>query len=495
MKTRQLFLIVFLSIVTMAMGQNKYLDNIKAAKNGDANAQKEIGNCYLNGEGVARDYVQAYEWFSKAAEHGYPDALCKLGDMYARGLGVDQDYAKAFEWHAKAAEQGCAYSQGVIGYYYLYGYGTTQDFFKAYEWSTEGASQEDALSQCNLGDLYYLGNGVPKDYKKAYEWYIISANHGYPKAQSNVGYMYHHGLGVKKDNVKALFWYTKAADQGDAFAKENLARVETEIKAGNSSNSAVDNDIYVNNTIDKNMFAVVIGNEKYKNEVEVPYASNDAKIFGEYVEKTLGVPHEQIKLVENASYNDLRIAINWITQAMKVCRGKGKAIIYYAGHGIPNESDQSAYLLPVDGIGNDPASGYSLKELYEKLGNVEAQSITIFLDACFSGSKREEGMLTSARGVAIKVKAASPKGNLIVFSAAQGDETAYPYMDKQHGLFTYFLLKKLQETKGDVSLGDLSDYLIEEVGRQSFIKNNKMQTPTVNVSSALEGNWRNIKLK
>ena len=180
---------------------------------------------------------------------------------------------------------------------------------------------------------------------------------------------------------------------------------------------------------------------------------------------------------------------------MTVCRGKGKAIVYYAGHGIPNESDLSAYLLPVDGIGNDPGSAYSLKDLYDKLSSVEAQSITIFLDACFSGSKREDGMLASARGVALKAKPSAPKGNMIVFSAAQGDETAYPYNDKQHGMFTYFLLKKLQETKGDVSLGDLSDYLTEEVGRQSFIKNNKMQTPTVNVSSSLQNSWRNMKLK
>lgn len=133
--------------------------------------------------------------------------------------------------------------------------------------------------------------------------------------------------------------------------------------------------------------------------------------------------------------------------------------------------------------------------MYEKLGSVEAQSITIFLDACFSGSKREEGMLASARGVALKAKQSVPKGNMVIFSAAQGDETAYPYKDKQHGLFTYFLLKKLQESKGEVTLGELSEYLTEEVGRQSFVKNNKMQTPTVNVSSPLENSWRQMKLK
>ena len=68
-------------------------------------------------------------------------------------------------------------------------------------------------------------------------------------------------------------------------------------------------------------------------------------------------------------------------------------------------------------------------------------------------------MLATARGVAIKPKASTPGGNVIVFSAATGDETAYPYDEKGHGLFTYFLLKKLQENKGNVTLGELSAYL------------------------------------
>ena len=180
---------------------------------------------------------------------------------------------------------------------------------------------------------------------------------------------------------------------------------------------------------------------------------------------------------------------------MKVCRGKGKAVIYYAGHGIPNETDFSSYLLPIDGIGNDPGSAFSLTDLYNKLGEVEAQSIIVFLDACFSGSKREEGMLTSARGVAIKARQSAPQGNMIVFSAAQGDETAYPYKDMQHGLFTYFLLKKLKDTRGEVTWGELSDYLVDEVGHQSFIKNHKVQTPTISLASSLKESWKKLKLK
>ena len=259
--------------------------------------------------------------------------------------------------------------------------------------------------------------------------------------------------------------------------------------------SPVDKNIPTINQVDRNTFAVIMGNEKYKNVAEVPFAENDAKVFSEYVQKTLGVPSEQIKLIENATYNDIRISLNWLEKAMTLCNGKGKAIVYYAGHGIPSESDNSSYLLPVDGIGNDPASAYSLRDFYQKLGNMQAQSVTVFLDACFSGTKRDNGMLVAARGVAIKAKPSTPKGKMVVFSAAQGDETAYPYQDMQHGMFTYYLLKKLQESKGNLTLGELGNYLKEEVKRQSFLKNNKIQTPMISVASALQTTWKNIKLK
>ena len=135
-----------------------------------------------------------------------------------------------------------------------------------------------------------------------------------------------------------------------------------------------------------------------------------------------------------------------------------------------------------------------MEELYATLGALPAQSITVFLDACFSGAKREGGMMASTRGVAIKVKASSPMGKMVVFSASQEDETAYPYKEQEHGLFTYYLLKKLKESKGDVTLGELSDYVIKEVKRQSIVQNGKIQTPVL-VPSVHIADWRNWKLR
>lgn len=256
----------------------------------------------------------------------------------------------------------------------------------------------------------------------------------------------------------------------------------------------VDTNIPTTETVASTTFAVIIANENYTREAHVPFAARDGEIFARYCHKTLGIPEKNIRLVKNATLNDMKFQLNWLNQVLTAHDGQAKAIVYYAGHGIPGESDQTAYLLPADGYGSDPGTGYALKDFYTVLGNAPAESVTVFLDACFSGTKRESGMMTSARGVAIKVKSETPRGNMVVFSAAQGDETAYQYAEKGHGMFTYFLLKKLQETCGEVTLGELSDYVTKEVEKASIVNNNKIQTPSV-IPSPNIINWQIKKLK
>lgn len=261
-----------------------------------------------------------------------------------------------------------------------------------------------------------------------------------------------------------------------------------------SLTSAVDENIPETNIKNNNMFAVIIANESYQSVASVPYALNDGKIFQEYCVKTLGIPEKQVKYVPNATGNQIKAQVNWLQNICEVFDG-AQIIFYYAGHGIPDESSRTAYLLPVDGLGTDVTTGYKLDELYATLGNIPTKNVTVFMDACFSGSKREQGMLASARGVAIKAKSGMPQGNMIVFSAAQGDETAYPNNEERHGMFTYFLLKKLQDTKGDVTLHELGEYITKNVSQQSILLNGKSQTPCVTPSASLDASWREWKLK
>jgi hypothetical protein len=259
--------------------------------------------------------------------------------------------------------------------------------------------------------------------------------------------------------------------------------------------SDVDINIPVNAQAGDKTFVVIIANENYQKEVKVQYAANDGKVFKQYCEKTLGIPSKNIHFAQDASFGNMRSEIKWISDVASAYAGQAKIIFYYAGHGMPNEADKSAYLLPVDGFSSDYETAIKLDDLYSRLTANPAQSITVFLDACFSGSARDDGMLANARGVKIKPKTDSIKGNTIVFSAATGDETAYPYKEKQHGLFTYFLLKKIQETKGNVDYKALSSYITENVKQHSIVVNQKSQTPQVNTSLQVQETWQTYRLK
>lgn len=275
----------------------------------------------------------------------------------------------------------------------------------------------------------------------------------------------------------------------------NIERNDAEVEIRKATLvSDVDENIPTTNIKNPNTFVLIIANEHYSQVASVPFAFNDGNIFREYCIKTLGIGEKHIKYLSDATGNQIKAGVNWLANLTEAF-DEPQIIVYYAGHGIPDEANKSAYLLPVDGSGTDVTTGYKLDNLYTTLGNMPASQITVFMDACFSGSKREEGMLASARGVALKAKSGVPQGNMVVFSAAQGDETAYPNREQQHGLFTYYLLKKLQETQGDIALKDLGDYITKQVSQQSLLLNSKKQTPCVIPSASLGAEWQSWKLK
>jgi len=278
------------------------------------------------------------------------------------------------------------------------------------------------------------------------------------------------------------------------IASNTTKNIEKNIQIA-SLRADVDVNIPVNSQINDKTFVVIIANENYSREVNVEFANNDGKVFKEYCEKTFGIPSKNIHFSKDATFGTMRSEINWINDVAEAYNGEAKIIFYYAGHGMPNEADKSAYLLPVDGFSSDYETAIKVEKLYNKLSQYPTQGVTVFLDACFSGSVRDNGMLAIARGVKIKPKQTQLKEKMIVFTAATGDETAFPYKEKQHGLFTYFLLKKLQETKGDVDYQTLSNYIIENVKRQSIVVNQKFQTPQILAAPEIQNSWRLMKIK
>ena len=292
--------------------------------------------------------------------------------------------------------------------------------------------------------------------------------------------------------------YKFAPVEIDQSVLTKMERGEQNVKyaqLNNQKKSDVDVDIPLAKTTNENTFAVIIANELYKHERAVDYARTDGDSFRNYCVKTLGLPEDHIYFSADATLNEMRMAMHWITDIGEAFGEEAKVLFYYAGHGVVDDATRTTFLLPVDGSGRDPESGYQVDKLYKQLGSLPVESIIVMLDACFSGSMRDGEMMVAARGVTVKPKESQPLGNMVIFSATTGDETAALYPEKGHGLFTYFLLKKLQESNGGCSLGDLADFVQRKVNQESVVANKRPQTPTITSSPSMANTWRNIKLK
>ena len=190
----------------------------KSAEQGNSIALYNLGVCYRNGIGAAKDTSEALNLFHKAAEQGYKHAQYNLGVLYQEM----ELYSEAVKWYRKAAEQGLADAQLNLGGCYSNGKGVIQDKTEAVKLFHKAAEQGLAEAQFNLGNCYCNGDGVTQDFSEAFKWYRKSAELGYAPAQSRLGNCYYNGIGVTQDKDEACKWLQKAAEQGNAPAQYNL---------------------------------------------------------------------------------------------------------------------------------------------------------------------------------------------------------------------------------------------------------------------------------
>lgn len=308
---------------------------------------------------------------------------------------------------------------------------------------------------------------------------------------------------VPYSSVEKKFPEIKKNEVETASTQQESEIVQQDKKTNSNSKftSDIDINIPINENVSERNFALIIGNEDYSShqvdlnaEINVDYARNDAKSFKEYALKTMGVPEKNIVFLLDATTGQMKQAIAKMNLIIKATGGQAEVFVYYAGHGLPDEETKEPYLIPVDVSGKNATDGIKLKDMYAKLTEFPAKKVTVFIDACFSGGARNQG-LVAARGVKVKAKEEDLAGNIVVFSASSGIQSSLPLKEQKHGMFTYYLLKKLQETKGDVSYGELSKYLNENVSLQSVLVNDKEQTPQTNVSSEMLNEWENFKIK
>ena len=248
--------------------------------------------------------------------------------------------------------------------------------------------------------------------------------------------------------------------------------------------------------------AVIIANSNYtkqgKDIPNVDPAYNDAESIKKYFTQSLGVREGNIIYVKDATgaqltevfgneRNHKAQLFNWIKP------NKSSVYVYYAGHGAPASKDGSAFLVPADASSQTiEFSGYPLSNLYRNLGKIKARSVTVILEACFSGFSQSGALLPRSSGIMIEPRMPTVPKNVKVISAGAADQMASWEKDESKSLFTkYFLLAMSGEGdkepygNGDGKVDDkeLQNYLDDTMtyyARRYYGRDQRAQITTIN---------------
>lgn len=286
------------------------------------------------------------------------------------------------------------------------------------------------------------------------------------------------------------------------------------------------NDQYVDYNIpnlkegtNANTYVLIIANENY--DAPLPnceYAENDGTVMRQYFKKTMGVPERHIKVLNNTSIDDLKSeGIRWLKDITVAVKGNANIVVYYSGHGF-SDADYKPYLLFSDfntaSIKSwvnkselDPEAQLSKREtktliegslsidtLCSWFNRVANTGITFILDCGFNGTIRSGEPLFNVKRSDARIKGLRIRNDIVIFSAADVNKTAYSFEDQRHGFLTYYIMKELKRTKGNLSYGELYESLLKNVSYESSLQG-KLQEPILIGGGKTKDSWQSRRFR
>lgn len=500
----------------------------QSSESGNIAAQCCLGWCFEKGKGVIKDINRALYWYNKSAEKGFNLAISKRNDyknlsyvekkikiQYKKWLKRGE-FEKTKDYNLRVSRENRnkkleSLNKELIGVYKKIYIKTISKKFSLLAYDAD-----NEVFELKQGDKsYYLSVPITdaKDFKENFE--KVSFCDFDVNLDSNKKYVITNFTALYEGN-EYVYDISKDVNFND-YASVDIDVDDIDLNISNSSinkgklrrkkisksltlkKSEIDTNIPTTCKNNSNTYCLIIGNEDYSSrqrgltkENNVPFAVNDAKVVKMYYNMTLGVPSENITLLTNATASEIYQQVDKLSKLAKVCDGDANLIFYYAGHGLPDTATKEQYLIPVDVNSENIKYGVKINDVIAKLTKYKANHVTVLLDACFSGGARNQGLLAT-RGVSIEPKSNIVKGNLVLMSSCSSSQSASAYDEKQHGMFTYYFLKKLNETEGNVTYEDLFDYVEKNVKLRSVLINNKEQSPKLNISPLVRNNWKSWK--
>ncbi len=245
-------------------------------------------------------------------------------------------------------------------------------------------------------------------------------------------------------------------------------------------------------SVKRDDIAVIIGNANYKKmgkdipNVNPAYA--DAEGIKQYFMKAKGIKEGNIIYLKDATGSQL-LGVFGNEKSHKgklfnyIKPNKSNVYVYYAGHGAPGE-EGDAYLVPTDTDSQTiEFTGYPLSTLYSNLGKLPAKSMTVILEACFSGGSQSGSLISKASPIVIQPKKTMIPENIKVIAAGSERQMASWEEDSSHSLFTKYFLKAMSgegdsNKDGKVSDTELREYLSDTMtyyARRYYGRDQKVQ--------------------
>ncbi|USG63257.1 sel1 repeat family protein [Sneathiella marina] len=171
-----------------------------------------LGNDFLNGNGVPKDVPLAIQYYENACEYGEGIGCYNLGAMYENGNGVKRDSVKAVASLRESCRLGYPDGCYLLGEYYNEGKNVGQDDRKAFEFFKTSCDGNVARGCHNLSVSYLKGEVVEKDSARAAQLLQKTCDEGMGRSCGLLGGLYLYGEGVSKDETKAARLEKKACE-------------------------------------------------------------------------------------------------------------------------------------------------------------------------------------------------------------------------------------------------------------------------------------------
>lgn len=248
---------------------------------------------------------------------------------------------------------------------------------------------------------------------------------------------------------------------------------EIQIASPEDKNSGLDDiPVLLKNSqihkIDSTKWLFIVAIENYEYTDSVAYSANSAKQFKIVMQKRLGVPQKNTRVLINQDATSAKIDYKLKDILRRVNEGD-TIYFYYSGHGIPVPSQENApYMLAQD---MNPAyvtdERFKLQNIYKSLSDSKASKVVAFVDSCFSGGTDNQALIKGVAATRVKPKKVTfDKSKMIVISAGSGTQYSNKYDEKGNRLFSYYVMRGLIKNNSDIQ--KLYDYVKLNVQDKSY---------------------------